>query len=92
LPLQRACRSVLSSAPRKRPASRPSEASSTPEISADRWITEARDGIDGTSIRPASLKIGIDGAPLLEGNGNLVQAVALTHKADGSQVRPLLYE
>jgi phosphotriesterase-related protein len=31
---------------------------------AARWIAEARDGIDGTGIRPGFMKIGVDAGPL----------------------------
>ncbi|MFN3651564.1 MAG: phosphotriesterase [Armatimonadota bacterium] len=53
---------------------------------AARWIDEARHGIDGTGIRPAFLKIGVDGAPLPEVNRKLVRAAALTHRATGLRI------
>ena len=55
----------------------------TAEQLAQRWVREARDGIDGTGIRPGILKIGVDGAPLPEINRKLVEAAALTHRATG---------
>ena len=50
---------------------------------AARWIDEARNGLDGTSIRPGFLKIGVDGAPLSEIDAKLVRAAALTASATG---------
>lgn len=50
---------------------------------AARWTTEAREGIEGTGIRPGFIKIGVDGAPLPEVNRKLVRAAALTHRATG---------
>lgn len=50
---------------------------------AQRWISEFRFGIDGTRIKPAFIKIGVDGAPLPEMNRKLVRAAAVAHKATG---------
>lgn len=51
---------------------------------ADRWIAEARDGIDGTGIRPGFIKCGVDPEPRLsEIHRKLVQAAALTHLETG---------
>jgi predicted metal-dependent phosphotriesterase family hydrolase len=50
---------------------------------ASRWIREAREGIDGTGIRPAFMKIGVDAGPLSEVDGKLVRAAARTHRATG---------
>ena len=50
---------------------------------AARWRREADDGIDGTGIRPAFMKIGVDEAPLSEVDAKLVRAAALTSKATG---------
>jgi phosphotriesterase-related protein len=58
----------------------------TAEQLAARWIKEAREGIGGTGIRPAFLKIGVDGAPLPEVNRKLVRAAALTHRATGLRI------
>jgi phosphotriesterase-related protein len=51
---------------------------------AARWTTEARDGVDGTSVRPGFIKCGVDPAPQLSDvDRKLVQAAALTHRATG---------
>jgi phosphotriesterase-related protein len=50
---------------------------------AARWIAEARDGIDGTDIRPAFMKIGVDPGPLSAVDETLVRAAARTHRATG---------
>ena len=50
---------------------------------AARWIREHDAGIDGTSIKPAFMKIGVDGAPLSDVDAKLVQAAALTSRATG---------
>jgi phosphotriesterase-related protein len=51
---------------------------------ADRWIAEARDGIDGTDIRPGFIKSGVDGTPALSPlHRKLVEAAALAHRATG---------
>jgi predicted metal-dependent phosphotriesterase family hydrolase len=55
----------------------------SPEQLAGRWIVEAHGGIAGTGIRPAFIKIGVDGAPLPGVNRSLVKAAALTHLATG---------
>jgi phosphotriesterase-related protein len=50
---------------------------------ADRWIREFREGIDGTSIRPGIIKIGVDAGPLSEIDAKLVRAAAKTHLQTG---------
>ncbi len=50
---------------------------------AARWIQEAEHGIDGTGIRPAFMKIGVDEAPLSDVDAKLVKAAAVTLKATG---------
>jgi len=50
---------------------------------AARWIREHERGIDGTPIKPAFMKIGVDGAPLSAVDRKLVLAAALTHRATG---------
>jgi predicted metal-dependent phosphotriesterase family hydrolase len=50
----------------------------TAEQLAARWIREAVDGIEDTSIGPGFLKIGVDGAPLSAIDAKLVRAAALT--------------
>ena len=55
---------------------------STNQLAA-RWIRESEDGIDGTGIRPAFMKIGVDDAPLSDVDARLVKAAAITLKATG---------
>lgn len=55
----------------------------TAEQLAARWIKEATDGLDGTSIRPGFMKIGVDGAPLSTIDAKLVRAAALTTRKTG---------
>lgn len=50
---------------------------------AERWIREAKEGVEGTGIRPAFMKIGVDSGPLSEIDGKLVVAAARTHRATG---------
>jgi phosphotriesterase-related protein len=50
---------------------------------AARWIREHERGIDGTGIKPAFMKIGVDAGPLSEVDAKLVRAAAITHKATG---------
>lgn len=48
------------------------------------WINEYRHGIDGTSIKPGFIKIGVDKANTLSSlHQKLVQAAALTHLETG---------
>ena len=47
---------------------------------AARWIQESQRGIDGTGIKPAFMKIGVDGSPLSAVDAKLVRAAALTHR------------
>ncbi len=54
---------------------------------AARWIAEARDGIEGTGIRPGFIKIGVDLDPALSPvQRKLVAAGALAHLATGLAV------
>jgi len=55
----------------------------SPRQLADRWTREARDGIEGTGIRPAFMKIGVDAGPLSPIDAKLVTAAALTHRETG---------
>jgi phosphotriesterase-related protein len=48
-----------------------------------RWIAEVREGLDGTGITPAFMKIGVDAGPLSEVDAKLVRAAARTHRATG---------
>jgi phosphotriesterase-related protein len=57
--------------------------SETAERLAARWIREATDGIDGSGIKPAFMKIGVDGAPLSDVDAKLVRAAAGTHRETG---------
>jgi phosphotriesterase-related protein len=53
---------------------------------AARWRAEFDDGIDGTGIRPAFMKIGVDEAPLSDVDAKLVRAAAIVSKATGRPV------
>lgn len=53
---------------------------------AARWVREFERGIDGTSIKPAFMKIGVDEAPLSDIDRKLVDAAALAHRATGLTV------
>lgn len=56
----------------------------TAEQLADRWIAEARHGIDGTGVRPGFIKSGVDPEPELSSvDRKLVAAAALTHRSTG---------
>lgn len=55
----------------------------TAEQLAARWVLEAERGIDGTGIRPAFMKIGVDESPLSAIDGKLVRAAALAHRETG---------
>lgn len=55
----------------------------TAEQVASRWIQEWDRGIDGTDIRPAFMKIGVDEAPLSAVDAKLVRAAALTYRSTG---------
>jgi predicted metal-dependent phosphotriesterase family hydrolase len=50
---------------------------------AARWSAEWRDGIEGTGVRPAFLKIGVDPGPLSPIDAKLVRAGALCHRDTG---------
>lgn len=55
----------------------------TAEQLAARWIREHERGIDGTSIKPAFIKIGVDEAPLSAVDSKLVRAAGLAHRQTG---------
>lgn len=60
---------------------------STAENLAEMWINEYQHGIDGTSIKPGFIKIGIDGsAGLSVMHQKLVAAAALTHLETGLSI------
>ncbi len=50
---------------------------------ATRWIREYREGIDGSGVRPAFQKIGVDAGPLSEIDRKLIVAACLCHKSTG---------
>lgn len=50
---------------------------------AERWTQEAKDGIDGTGVRPGFIKLGFDAGPLDEQGTKLIRAAARTHRATG---------
>ncbi|KAA9354895.1 phosphotriesterase [Larkinella humicola] len=50
---------------------------------ADRWVAEFESAIEGTGIRPAFLKIGVNPGPLSELHRKLITAAARTHKRTG---------
>ena len=56
----------------------------SPEELAQMWIDEYENGIDGSSIRPGFIKIGVDASDPLHGmHQKLVKAAALTHLSTG---------
>ncbi|WPP51081.1 phosphotriesterase family protein [Catalinimonas niigatensis] len=50
---------------------------------AERWIKEFENGIDGTSIKPGFMKIGVDTGTLSDLHRKLITAAAIAHKATG---------
>lgn len=50
---------------------------------ASRWEKEAREGIDGTDIRPGFLKLGVDAGPLSAIDRKLFEAACLAHRETG---------
>lgn len=50
---------------------------------ADRWIDEAKNGIEGTGIYPGFIKIAVEREPLQEINRKVVEAACIAHKATG---------
>ena len=50
---------------------------------AARWLTEWKDGIEGSDVRPGFIKIGVDSGPLSDLHRKLVRAAARTHLASG---------
>lgn len=55
----------------------------TAEQLANRWIDEAKNGIEGTGIYPGFIKISVERGPLEEINRKVVEAACITHKATG---------
>ena len=58
----------------------------TAEQLATRWVREHERGIDGTGIKPAFMKIGVDESPLSAVDAKLVRAAALTHRETGLSI------
>ena len=56
--------------------------SSAEEIAAI-WITEARNGIDGSTIKPGFLKLGLDDVPFSDSIEKILKASAITHLKTG---------
>jgi len=50
---------------------------------AQRWIGEARNGIEGTGIRPGLIKLGFNGGPLTDAEQKLIRAAAIAHQQTG---------
>lgn len=50
---------------------------------AQRWIDEARNGIDATGIRPGLIKLGFNGGPLTAPEQKLIRAAAIAHHQTG---------
>lgn len=50
---------------------------------AGRWLTEWRDGIEGSEVFPGFIKIGVDSGRLSDLHRTLVRAAARTHMASG---------
>jgi phosphotriesterase-related protein len=58
----------------------------TEEQLAQRWIRERERGIDGTGIKPAFMKIGVDEGPLSDVDRKLVLAAARTWRETGMPI------
>lgn len=50
---------------------------------AERWIREAKEGLDGTGIRPGFIKTSVNGGPLSDLHAKLIRAAAKTHLETG---------
>ena len=55
----------------------------TAEQLAQRWIDEAKNGIENTGVYPGFIKISVERKPLEEINRKIVEAACITHKATG---------
>ncbi len=53
------------------------------QLLAARWISEWRNGIEGTGIKPGFIKTGTDKGPLTAMQQKLVRAAGITHLATG---------
>ncbi len=61
--------------------------SETAEQLAERWISEFRNGIEGTGIKPGFIKISVNEEnPLLEVDAKLVKAAGITHEKTGLKI------
>jgi predicted metal-dependent phosphotriesterase family hydrolase len=58
-------------------------AEETADELAGRWITEWKDGIEGTGIRPGFIKLGVDSGKLPDLHAKLLRAGARAHLATG---------
>jgi len=58
----------------------------TPEQLATRWIDEAKNGIEGTGVKPGFIKSAVNGKSLTEMEKKLITAAALTHLGTGLTV------
>jgi len=54
-----------------------------PQALADQWILEAREGIDGTSVKPGFIKTAVERESLAPMQQKVTRAAALTSKATG---------
>jgi phosphotriesterase-related protein len=57
--------------------------SETEDELAKRWLSEWRDGIENTGIKPGFIKIGVDAGKLSDLHRKLVRAAARTHLESG---------
>ena len=57
--------------------------SESAEQLAARWISEWKNGIEGSGIKPGFIKTGVDSGPLSEVQRKLIEAAAITHLATG---------
>ena len=55
----------------------------TAEQLAERWIAEAKNGIEDSGVYPGFIKIAVERNPLEEINRKVVKAAAITHKETG---------
>lgn len=55
----------------------------SPQQIADIWTREAREGIDGTSVKPGFMKIAVDDIPFSDNISKILEAAALTYKSTG---------
>ncbi len=53
---------------------------------ANRWIDEAKNGIEGTEIYPGFIKISVENTPLNKISRKVVEAACITHKETGLQL------